>query len=78
VDDQFRLTCRKLVEESRRELELPGLAVGLDKDGSKVWLDGMEASLAGRSGEALKESLKELNQFILKLRMGRNQDIAAS
>ena len=78
VDDQFRLTCRKLVEESRRELDLPGLAGGMDKEGSKAWLDSMESGLSGRNGEGLKEALKELNQFILKLRLGRNQDLAQS
>jgi molecular chaperone DnaK len=71
ADEQFRLTCRKLVDGSRKELELSGAMAGVDLAEAKTWLDAVEAQLGGQSGEALKASLKELNQFILKLRMGR-------
>jgi molecular chaperone DnaK len=77
ADEQVRLTCRKLVEGSRKELELPGLPDGVDLAAVKVWLDGMESGLSSQSGEALKASLKELNQFILKLRMGRGSTAEA-
>jgi molecular chaperone DnaK len=71
ADEQFRLTCRKLVDGSRKELELVGQDAGIDLPGSKSWLDSVESQLSAQSGDALKLSLKELNQFILNLRMGR-------
>jgi molecular chaperone DnaK len=63
LDEQFRLTCRKLVEESRREL-----AQNFAADGG-LWLNEVEARLSGESGDGLKATLKELNQFLLKLRL---------
>ena len=72
ADEMLRLTCRKLAEESRREMDLPGLVQGGVTGDDKAWLAAVELRLNGESGDALKASLKELNQFILKLRLGRH------
>jgi hypothetical protein len=69
--DQYRLTCRKLVQECRRELDLPGLAEGLDKAAAAEWLGQVGARLEEEQTEAVKGTLKELNQFVLRLRMAR-------
>jgi molecular chaperone DnaK len=69
--DQYRLTCRKLVQECRRELDLPGLAEGLDKAAAAEWLGQVGARLEEEPAEAVKGTLKELNQFVLRLRMAR-------
>jgi molecular chaperone DnaK len=71
--EQYRLTCRKLVEECRRELEQPGLAAGLDKAAASVWLAQLGERLEKEELEAVKGSLKELNQFILRLRLAQPQ-----
>lgn len=69
--EQYRLTCRKLVQECRRELGLPGLAEGVDKVAGGAWLEQVAARLDGEGTEAVKTTLKELNQFVLRLRMVR-------
>lgn len=69
--DQYRLTCRKLVEECKRELELPGLAQGLDRPAAKTWLATVGERMDAEGLEELKASLKELNQFVLRLRLAR-------
>jgi hypothetical protein len=69
--EQYRLTCRKLVEECRRELDLPGLAQGLDKAAAAGWLGQVGERLEREDLEAVRGSLKELNQFILRLRLAR-------
>jgi molecular chaperone DnaK len=69
--EQYKLTCRKLVQECRRELELPGLAQGVDKAAGAVWLDQVAGRIDAEGTEAVKATLKELNQFVLRLRMVR-------
>jgi molecular chaperone DnaK len=69
--EQYRLTCRKLVEECVRELGLPGLAEGLDKTAAVAWLGEVGERLEGEGLDAVKASLKELNQFVLRLRLAR-------
>jgi molecular chaperone DnaK len=69
--EQYRLTCRKLVEECSKELDLPGLGVGVDRQASQAWLGEVGGRIQAEEVEALKETLKELNQFILKLRLAR-------
>jgi molecular chaperone DnaK len=69
--EQYRLTCSKLVEECGRELELPGLAEGLDRAAAQTWLEEVARRVEGEDLEQLKATLKELNQFILRLRLAR-------
>ena len=69
--EQYRLTCRKLVQECRRELGLPGLAEGVDKAAGEAWLEQVAARLDGEGTEAVKATLRELNQFVLRLRIVR-------
>ena len=69
--DQYRLTCRKLVQECRRELEQPGLADGLDKAAAQIWLGQVGTRVEEEQAEAVKNTLKELNQFVLRMRMAR-------
>ncbi len=71
TDDQFRLTCRKLVDEGRKELESLDQSAAPDLAELKAWLEGVELRLGAEGGEALRASLRELNQFILKIRLGR-------
>ncbi len=65
--EQFLLTCRKLVEACQSEV------AGADVDRSAVtqWLKGVAERLPGESLEALRGSLKELNQCVLRLRVAR-------
>jgi len=69
--EQYRLTCRKLIEECSRELNLPGLGVGVDRAAGEAWLNQVAARLEGEDAESLKASLRELNQFVLRLRLSR-------
>jgi molecular chaperone DnaK len=71
--EQYRLTCRKLVEECVRELGLPGLAEGLDKAAAAAWLGEVGARMEGEGLDAVKATLRELNQFVLRLRLARPQ-----
>jgi molecular chaperone DnaK len=71
AEDQLRLTCRKLLEETHKELELPAAAQALDVAEARLRLAEMEKQLGEQSGEELKQSLRDLNQFILALRLKR-------
>jgi molecular chaperone DnaK len=69
--EQYRLTCRKLVQECRREMDQSGLAEGVDKAAAVVWLEQVAARLDAEGVDAAKATLKELNHFVLRLRMAR-------
>jgi molecular chaperone DnaK len=62
--EQYRLTCRKLIEECERELG------GADVDRPAVlnWLKGMLARVQAEGLDGVKADLKELNQCVLRLR----------
>ncbi|HTB33234.1 MAG TPA: hypothetical protein VK842_00070, partial [bacterium] len=69
--EHYRLTCRKLVQECRRELDQAGLADGVDKAAAGEWLGQVGSRLESEAVDAAKATLKELNQFVLRLRMAR-------
>ncbi|HTB21151.1 MAG TPA: molecular chaperone DnaK [bacterium] len=72
-EDQYRLTCRKLAEECGRELS------GADVDRASVqdWLKGVLTRIQSENTDALKVSLKDLNQCVLRLRTERRRSEVA-
>jgi molecular chaperone DnaK len=65
---QYRLTCQKIVEEAGRELEA-GTRGSDESKALKEQLAGMGAGLEGAELDSLKALLKELNGFLIKVRM---------
>jgi len=62
--EQYRLTCRKLIEECERELG----GADVDRPAVQTWLKGMLARVQAEGLEGVKADLKELNQCVLRLR----------
>ncbi|MGH7441961.1 MAG: molecular chaperone DnaK [bacterium] len=66
-EEQYRLTCRKLAEECERELS----TADVDRGVVREWLSAVAGRLDGENLVALKASLKDLNQCVLRLRIAR-------
>ena len=62
--EQYRLTCRKLIEECERELG----GADVDRPAVQDWLRAMLAHVQAEGLEGVKADLKELNQCVLRLR----------
>jgi molecular chaperone DnaK len=67
--EQYRTTCVKLLEECRRTLAGEGFAG--DRPAAEAWLKKVGFRLAQEDIVQLKETLKELNHFVLRLRLAR-------
>jgi molecular chaperone DnaK len=66
--NQYRVTCQKIVEESSKEINDSKRSVE-EKAALRDYLSSLNASLAESDLESLKSILKELNGFLIKIRM---------
>jgi molecular chaperone DnaK (HSP70) len=65
---QYRVTCQKLLEESLKEVE-QGRLGSHEREEMKAALQALGAGMDGSNLDGLKSLLKDLNSFLIKIRL---------